>query len=163
VSEGDGDGDAASGRAAAALVGAGGLAIVAALISGLTLDLGSGDGGSVELRYRLKVIALSSSSIAFFGPVLAGAFVVGLALLFALALANSAPPGPARAVRNATMVVAGLLTLATLGAVMVDLTFLAGDDFHASSVVAFIVADLASLLVCGAAAATSLSTARAVG
>lgn len=152
------DGDAASGTAAAALVGAGGLAIVAALISGLTLDLGGGDGGSVEWRYRFKVIALSSTSIAFFGPVLAGGFVVGLALLFALALANSAPAGTARAVRNGTTVVAGLLTLATLAAVVVDLTFLAEDDFHTSTVIAFMVADVASLLVCGAAASTAIRT-----
>lgn len=143
----NGEGDSVGGVVAGAVLAAAGLTMAGGLISGLTLDFGSGDGGSDQVRYRLKVIALSASSIAFFAPVVAGALVIGLALLFALALANGASPGTARTVRSGVTLLAGLLALLTAAALVIDLTFFSEKDAGVGSVLGILVADMASMVV----------------
>ncbi len=145
-------GDRAAGIAAAAIVAGAGLAMVAGLISGLALDF-----PTVDVRFRIKTIALSSSSAAFFGSVLTGAFVVGVALLLALALANSAPLATAAVVRQAATILAGLLAIATAAALVVDLILLSdrtvfSEEINRASVSTIALADLVSLIVVATAA-----------
>ncbi len=147
--------DRAAGAAAAAIVAGAGLAMVAGLISGIALDL-----PTVDVRFRIKTIALSNLSAVFFGSVLGGAFVVGVALLLALALVNSAPLATAAVVRKAATGLAGLLAIATAAAFVVDLTLLSetsemalfSEEITVAKVSAFALADLASLIVLAAAA-----------
>ena len=157
----NGDGDPIGGTAATAILAGAALTLVGSLIVGITLDFGSGDSGSEALRYRLKIIALSSSSLAFFGSAIAGAFIVGVALLVALALANGASPATAKSVRSGVTVLAGLLALLTVAAVVIDLTLLSEEGVHAGNVAGIVVADLASLVVVSAAAWAGAKATRA--
>ncbi len=97
----NGDGDPIGGAAATAILAGTALTMVGALIVGLTLDFGSGDGGSETLA------------------------------------------------------------LLTLAAVVVDLTLLGEEDARAGNVAGAVVADLASMVVVGAAAWAGMKSTRA--
>lgn len=152
----EGDGNA---LAAWAIVAAAALTMIAALIIGLSFDIGPSDG-SVDLKFKLKIIALSGQFGGFTTATIGGALVIGVALLVAISLARGS--SAQSSIATSAAVIAGLLATLTVVSLIIDFTFFSDldDGSNALTIVGIILADLATLGVLGAAMALGLRAAR---